>query len=107
MMVSDRVNPFGIVFGRDRDVQVDASPIHHIRPGIPPFLVLNAEREVAGLHDMADDFVAALKKHRVPVDRHIVDGVTHRTIVKKLHDDSDEAGKMVLAFVSRLTGKAG
>lgn len=104
MLVSDRVNPFTLVFGKDREVHVDASPVHHVKAGIPPFLVLNAEREVAGLHDMADDFVAALKKHAVAVDHHVIDGVTHRTIVKKLHDSTEDAGKLTLKFVRRQTG---
>jgi len=101
LVVGDKVNPFGLVFGKDRDVQTRASPLTHVRKGLPPFLVLNAEREVPGLWPMADEFVAALKKNGVPVDHQEIGGATHRTIVKRLHNPRDDAARLVLEFVGR------
>jgi acetyl esterase/lipase len=36
------VNVFGLAFGDDPDARADASPINHVRPGLPPFLLVCA-----------------------------------------------------------------
>src|SRR5262245_40001565 len=104
MFVSAAANPFTLVFGKDRDVHTMASPIKHVRNGLPPFLLLNAEREVPGLWRMAEDFLAELKKQGVEAELHEIEGVTHRSIVKRLHRAEDDAAKRVLAFIARLAG---
>lgn len=101
MTISGPVNPFNIVFGKSSEVQSKASPINHVRSGLPPFLMINAEAEVPGLHRMADDFCEALKKHHVPVEHHEIEGTTHRTIVKKLHYTDERAARLIMAFVKR------
>lgn len=104
MCVSGTVNPFLLVFGKDGEVHKQASPLTHVRRGLPPFLLLNSEYEVAGLHGMAEEFLQALKKHDVPVEHLVIEDTTHRTVVKKLHSADDQAGKAVLAFVRRHAG---
>jgi acetyl esterase/lipase len=107
MLLSTKVNPFALVFGKDEDVQTKASPISHVRKGLPPFLLLNAETEVPGLWRMAEEFVTALQKSGVEVDHQEIKGVTHRTIVKRLHHPSDDAARMVLDFVNKQAARAG
>jgi acetyl esterase/lipase len=94
-------NPFAVVFGKDREVQTKASPLTHVRKGLPPFLVLCAESEIPGLEPMAEDFVAALRKAGDSVTMKVVPGCTHRTILKQLHRADHEAGKLLLEFVQR------
>lgn len=104
MVLSGPCNPFSLVFGKNCEVQKSASPLNHVHSGLPPFLMLNAEAEVPGLHAMAAEFLKALKAKGVPVEHHEIEGTTHRTIVKKLHQPDDETTKMVLAFVKRHAG---
>lgn len=106
MKISPVVNPFNLVFGKGSDVKSNASPLNHVRKGLPPFLLLNAEREVPGLWNMAEEFCLALKKNGVSVEHHEIEGVTHRTIIKHLHNDEARAAKLILAFVTRLGGAA-
>lgn len=96
-------NPFHLVFGFDRTVRVQASPIAHVRPGLPPFLLLTAEYEVPGLWRMADEFAEQLRKNDVPVALQEVEGCSHRTIVKLLHHESDTT-REVLRFVRQHAG---
>jgi hypothetical protein len=49
------------VFGDDPLVREDASPIQHVRPGLPPFLIVCAEKDLPYLIGMATDFRAALE----------------------------------------------
>lgn len=104
MLFSGAANPFNVVFGKSRDVQTQASPITHVRRGLPPFLMFNAEREVPGLWKMAEDFFEALKKHEVCVEWHEIEGATHRTIVKWLHSGENDVSRKVLAFIALHAG---
>jgi acetyl esterase/lipase len=103
LLASEKVNPFVLVFGRDLDVRRKASPLSHVHKGLPPFLLLNAERDVPGLPAMTADFATALRKAGDKVDTKEIDGCTHRTIVLQLHDCDSDAGKAVLDFIRRCT----
>jgi acetyl esterase/lipase len=75
------VRPFATVFGNDREVAKDASPLTHVGPGLPPFLLVNAEFDYARLPEMAGDFAAALKKNGCEVTTATVPLRTHETEV--------------------------
>ena len=49
------VNVFGPVFGDDPADRLAASPIHYVRPGLPPFLFLNADKDLPLLPKMAEE----------------------------------------------------
>jgi acetyl esterase/lipase len=103
LKASEKLNPFVMVFGTDLDVRKKASPLSHVRKGLPPFLLLNAERDVPGLAAMTEDFAAALRKAGDKVEVKEIDHCTHRTIVLQLHEEDSDAGKVVLDFIRRTT----
>jgi acetyl esterase/lipase len=103
LKASEKVNPFVLVFGTDRDVRRKASPLSHVHKGLPPFLLLNAERDVPGLTGMTEDFAAALRKAGDRAEVKVIQGCTHRTIVLQLHESDSTAGKTVLDFIRRCT----
>jgi acetyl esterase/lipase len=43
------LNVFGPAFGNDSLVRESASPLSHVRPGLPPFLIFSAEQELPTL----------------------------------------------------------
>jgi len=70
-------------FGIDQEKWHEASPIFHVKtsPYIPPFLVLNAERDL-GLENGASTFVDILSK-RIPKIQHlIVNSTSHATVTR-------------------------
>jgi acetyl esterase/lipase len=103
----ETANPFHLVFGTSKDVQVQASPLSHVHKGLPPFLLLLAEREAPRLYVMAEDFEAALRKAGNAVEVKEIDGCTHHNIVKLLHRNDNEATRSVLAFIRRTAAPAG
>jgi acetyl esterase/lipase len=107
LRAGEALNPFALVFGTDREVQTKASPLSHVRKGLPPFLLLNAEREVPGLAAMAEDFAAALRKAGDSVQTRTIEGSTHRSILFGMHQDRSEAGQALLDFVFRHTARGG
>jgi acetyl esterase/lipase len=104
--VGARLNPFPWVFGTDPDVRRQASPLSHVRKGLPPFLLLNAEVEIPGLKGMAQDFAAALRKAGNRVETREVAGCTHHTIASDLPAGRIGSGPLLLDFVRRCTDRA-
>ncbi len=76
-----RVSPFATVFGTDPEVLKQASPINHVRPGLPPFLLLNGGLDFPQLLQMTKDFSAALKKNDCEVQVKKLAWRTHETVV--------------------------
>jgi acetyl esterase/lipase len=99
-------NPFPWIFGGDRRMCDDASPLCHVRKGLPPFLLLTAEYEVPRLRGMAEEFESALKKVGADVTYKDLDGCTHQTIINCLHSDDNDISREVLAFIQKHGGKA-
>jgi acetyl esterase/lipase len=75
------VRPLAVVFGDDPKVARDASPLTHVKKGLPPFLLLNAGWDYAPLKKMAREFAAALKKNGCAVRSKTVPWRTHETLV--------------------------
>jgi acetyl esterase/lipase len=95
-----RLNPFRLVFGDDREVCRLASPLAHVRPGLPPFLLLYAEAELPLLAYMARDFARSLRRQGNTVELEEVPGRSHNDIVFHL-DEGDAAARAILSFVAR------
>jgi len=76
-----RVSPFAPVFGTDPEVLKQASPITHVRPGLPPFLLLNGGMDYVPLLQMTKEFSATLKKNDCEVQVKKVPWRTHETLV--------------------------
>jgi acetyl esterase/lipase len=98
------LNPFRRAFGDDPEVCKQASPLFHVRKGLPPFLLVNAAQELPGLTEMAREFAAALKRQGNAVEVLSVPGTNHSRIVFHLDDDNEAVGKVLLAFLERHAG---
>ncbi len=96
------VNVFQIVFGQDKDVRMQASPINQVRPGLPPFLILYGDRDLPLLGPMAREFHAALKKAGSAAELCPIDDRNHNTIMFRLHQPDDPTGARILAFLQRV-----
>jgi acetyl esterase/lipase len=75
------VNPITTVFGDDPDVLKKASPINHVRKGLPPVLLLSAGWDYAPLRGMTKDFAAALEDKECDVTTKTINCRTHETMV--------------------------
>jgi len=97
-------NPFPYIFGKDRNVQEAASPLTHVRKGLPPFLLMNAVSEVPGLFAQRDGFEAALRKEGNQVESQTIEGCCHRNILFSLDKVGDESARVLLEFLDKRTG---
>jgi acetyl esterase/lipase len=99
----NRTAPFSSVFGSDPRVRRDASPLVHLQPGLPPFLVLYADHDMMTLPEMAREFDAALHEQKCEVQTLEVKNRTHISILLNIAQDSDPAAQAILQFIAKHT----
>ncbi len=56
-----------------------ASPLKHLKPGLPPFLLTWGEEDFPHLKRQGQEMAAALKKHEIPVETLELPGCNHFT----------------------------
>jgi acetyl esterase/lipase len=93
------VDLYGLVFGDDPAVRADASPLNHVRPGLPPFLLFNAEKDLPTLPAMGEDFCDALKKEQCDARRLVIKGRNHNSIMFEATRPEDPVAGEMLTFI--------
>jgi acetyl esterase/lipase len=96
-----KLNPFGPVFGNDPETREDASPIAHVHPGMPPFLLFNAERDLPMLPEMGEEFQLVLRQCGCEAELIRVPGRNHNSVMFMAIEDGDPVGRGILQFVRR------
>jgi acetyl esterase/lipase len=91
-------------FGTDPAVRKQASPLFHVRPGLPPFLVVCADRDLPTCgKQAADAFAAALRAKDDQVKVLEIQGRNHVSIVFSMLADKDPARTAILSFIRKHT----
>jgi acetyl esterase/lipase len=93
------VNVYGPVFGESPTVREDASPITHVHPGVPPFLLLGASRDLPTLPGMAEEFEEALRANECSVRLVRVPNRNHNSTFFRAIKPDDPAAKVMLEFI--------
>jgi len=86
-------------FGTVQELWSDASPINHVTPNSPPFLVLSASSDM-GLEVDAQRFYANLQTNKVLSEYHVIPGTGHASIASKF--SKHQAAVIALAFLRKL-----
>lgn len=94
-------NPFDFVFGGDHKAREAASPVCHVRAGLPPFLLLYADRDLPLIPEMTKDFAAALKDKKDDVTARKIDSRNHNNIVFAATRADDPVIRAVVEFIGR------
>jgi acetyl esterase/lipase len=79
-LLEAEARPLALVFG-DAETAREASPLSHVRRGLPPFLLVNAGWDLPPLKPMTRAFAAALKKSGCAVQVKTVSWRTHETLL--------------------------
>jgi acetyl esterase/lipase len=98
-----KVSPFSLVFGDDPKMRKDASPIEHIERGLPPFLILYAERDLPTLAPMADEFGKALKDKGCEAEVRKIPRRNHHSIMFDATTLDDPVADAMLDFIRKHT----
>jgi acetyl esterase/lipase len=93
------INVFGPVFGDDAKIRSAASPLNYVRPGLPPFLLISADKDLPLLPKMASDMHQSLLKHGNSSTLLIVEKRNHNSIMFQAIHPGDPVARAVLDFV--------
>jgi acetyl esterase/lipase len=91
------------VFGEDGK---QASPMTHVKGKLPPFLVLYADKEMAGLGKQAEAFGEAMKKAGSDVEVKVIKDRDHISIIRNSVKPDDELTTAIVAFIKKHNGAA-
>lgn len=97
------LSPYTPVFGADVKVRQQASPLTHVREGLPPFLLFTADSDFPTLPEMAAEFAQALEKNKCDVTLTRVKDRSHNTLFFKATTNDDPVAHDILAFVQKHT----
>jgi acetyl esterase/lipase len=100
-----RLNLFGNIFGDDPKVRQEASPLAHVRPGLPPFLIVYCTHDLPLLPGMAVEFSRALKAAHVDVDIIKVDDRNHESVMFDAHTPDDPVARAIRRFLGHCPEK--
>jgi acetyl esterase/lipase len=95
------LNPLGSVFGADPKVRREASPLTHVQPGLPPFLIPYADHELPLLAGMAEEFAQALKAKKCEVEVRKISHRTHHNILFRATTPDDPVAAAMLDFIRK------
>ncbi|MGB0388252.1 MAG: alpha/beta hydrolase [Ardenticatenaceae bacterium] len=88
-------------FGRLADSQA-ASPINHVRAGLPPFLLIWAENDLPQLATQAEGMKAKLEAVGVPVEGAEIPGCDHFNIIQNMDWPGDEGKPIISAWMKKI-----
>jgi len=92
-------NVFGPVFGNDPQVREQASPVNHVRPGLPPFLIISAGKDLPTLATSAAEFDRALRDQGNESQLVTVENRNHNSIMFRAIDATDPVAAAMVAFI--------
>jgi alpha-L-fucosidase 2 len=59
-------------------ILAEMSPINHLKPGLPPFLLIHGTEDKSVLHVQSENFQAKLEENHVPCELLTIQGAPHR-----------------------------
>lgn len=91
---------FNMVFGTDSKERTQASPISHVRAGLPPFLIMHGDHELPHCDGKcAEKFVDKLKEKQVTCRLLPISKRDHMSIIAKIIEPNDPGHEAILAFI--------
>ncbi|MBI4660140.1 MAG: alpha/beta hydrolase [Verrucomicrobia bacterium] len=87
------------VFGTDPEVRRGASPLFHIKSGMPPFLLTYCQWDYLSLPAQAREFHAALRKDGIPSELVFIPRESHISEMVNVPNPDDPTAKAILKFI--------
>ncbi len=79
----------------------NASPMTHIQPGAPPFLITYCQNDYPGLPDQARKFYGALQAAGIPSELVYVPNENHISEIVDVYKDDDLTANSILKFIGQ------
>jgi acetyl esterase/lipase len=96
-----KLDVYGPAFGDDPKVRTSASPVTHVRRGLPPFLIMIAQKDLPTVPEMSDEFYKALQREGCNARLVKVDRRNHSSVLFSAITPDDPAAQAILEFIRR------
>lgn len=91
---------FNMVFGSDSDLRSSASPITHVKAGLPPFLILHGDHELPHCDGQcAERFHSKLKECNITCRLMPLTRRDHMSIIARIIEPNDPGHVAMLSFI--------
>jgi len=91
---------FNVVFGKSTQDREKASPITHVKQGLPPFLILHGDHELPQCDGpCAKLFFQKLEESQVSCKLNPIAHRDHMSIIARISENNDPAQQAVLEFI--------
>ena len=91
---------FSIVFGKDEKERTQASPIAHVKSGLPPFLIMHGDHELPHCDaPCAERFYHKLEENHVTCKLMPIAKRDHMSIIARIIEPKDPGHEAMLAFI--------
>jgi arylformamidase len=95
---------FPMVFGTEPNAWLEASPLHYARKGLPPFLILYADRDLPACgKSTSEAFGKALREFGNKVQTLEITGSSHIAIILSFAGADTPVSRAVLQFIQEVT----
>lgn len=92
------------IFTKDPKIRKDAAPVNHAKEGLPPFLILYADRDFPGCgKSSAEALKQALVRKKVEATCREIKKSNHIKILLSVSNMNTEVSSAILSFIQRLT----
>lgn len=95
----DPINVYRVVFGTDPQVRRDASPITHVGPNKPPFLIMYAQFDFPGFGAQAQQLLSRLREYDNDATLIEIPNRDHVTIIFNIGVSGDRTTEEILKFL--------
>jgi acetyl esterase/lipase len=92
---------FTSVFGKDPEARKQAFPLSHVQKGLPPFLIVYADRDLPTLDQGAKEFAKELKAKDVQVEVLQITKRNHLSLITKASTDDDPTAVALRRFIDK------
>jgi acetyl esterase/lipase len=99
--VAVTANPFTPIFGKDTEMAKLASPVTHVREGLPPFLIVHATDDLPTLAQMAEKFHSALTAKNCRTQLLKIPQRNHATVLWNATKPDDPVVVATVGFIKR------
>lgn len=104
--IPDESPLFNVQFGEEAANRRDASPLDHVRAGLPPFLILYAENELPYCgKSTAETFCKALCDKKCDALSREIKSRNHITLITKAAEDRDPVAEACQEFIGKICKK--
>lgn len=93
------MNVYRVIFGTDPQVRRDASPITHVGPNKPPFLILYAQFDFPGFDAQAQRLLSLLREYKNDATLIAIPNRDHVTIIFNVGAPNDRTTEEILKFL--------